>query len=263
MTSTATPSRQESRTRGVAAGVVVIVASGLAALVLWTQDTSRVGLRAGTLYPPADWVLLAGMAVCGVALIVAPRLRDRLADVAAGAGLVAAAQLAGTGVVAFKHWRPYVGMSGHGDRLTELKVLAVVLACAGLAASLAFFLWLVAARSLPVAVPGVARVTCAVAGLVVVVGLPVGIAAGRPELMDLTSLGAFALIYSLPWGLAAMLSGWLARPAATGALAAVLVSMGLALRGPQMASLVFSNPTPAFVGALFATCVALAVRVRV
>jgi len=238
------------------------VASALAALALWTQDTSRIGLRAGTLYPPADWVLLAGMAMCGVALVVAPRLRDRLADVAAGAGLVAAAQLAGTGVVAFKHWRPYVGMSGHGDHLTELKVLAVVMACAGLGASLAFLWWLVAARCLPVAVPGVARVTCAVAGLVVVVGLPVGIAAGRSELMDLTSLGAFALIYSLPWGLAVMLSGWLARPAASGALVAVLVSIGLALKGPQMASLVLSNQTPAFVGTLIAVSVALAVRVR-
>ncbi len=45
--------------------------------------------------------------------------------------------------------------------------------------------------------------------------------------MDVTSLGTYALLLSLPWGVAFIVSGYLTRPAALGALATAASSIAI------------------------------------
>ena len=248
-----------------AVGGILLGACLASFLALATKDTPNdptLNAYAGTLYSWTSWVLAGSLALAGLVLLVGSGGPSALLHAAAAVGLVAAAQLSGTGVVAVKHWQPYTGMQGSGAHLPQLRLLAAAMACAGLASAGAVVWLLVAEHALPSGVGRWARTASVVAGLAIAVVVPLGMGAGDPQTMDFTSLGAYALIYGLPWGGAVLLSAWLTRAAALAALGAVLASIALALVGPQMEALLYSAVTGPFVAALLLCSTAFAVRVR-
>jgi hypothetical protein len=242
-----------------AVGVVLLGSAAISAVVLTVKDSPD-----ATLYPPAAWVLVAVIGLSGVVLLARPGAATASADaVAAGAFAgVAALQLAGMGAVAFKHWEPFHGMSGGGDHVWLLRLLAVVLAGVALVSVVACVRLLVAAGAFPVrSSSAVVRWTAVVVGVAVVLAVPPLVGAGAAETMDVSSLGAYALLYGIPWGASVVATGWLARDAAVAVLLAVLGSTALVAATPQMADIVFTTPTVAFVLAGSGVLVVLGVRV--
>jgi hypothetical protein len=226
--------------------------------LVFSDGTSRT--TTGTLYSWTGWVLLAMLGVVfAVLLLVPPRLAAARAS-AAAVGAVVAAQLAGTGAVAVKHWGPHIGIGAPGANVGELKVLALAMALAG-SLAVAACLWQLLLPDPPTADPPApeqpkprpaTRGLLVALGLLVSLGLPWAIARGTPQMQDFTSLGAMALMFSLPWGLALALAGWLPTEAGGAMCLAVAGSVVLALAGPDMKDLMYSNPTPGFVAALVA-----------
>lgn len=145
--------------------------------------------------------------------------------VAAAAGGVTAAQLAATGVFAFRHWGSAAGATGIGSgNLSTVRSLALLLCAAGVVAVLACCAGY-AAEAAYLRRPGVDAVPELVAVLLAV-GLPWLMGAGQADTTDATSLAGYALLYSLPWAGAIAVSGWLPRPAA---VACVTTALGSAL----------------------------------
>lgn len=68
----------------------------------------------------------------------------------------------------------------------------------------------------------------------------------RVVMFDVTSFGAIALIYSLPWGVTLAVSGWLDGVVADAAPLAVLASAGIAMVGPQMVAVIHGDDRMAF-----------------
>jgi len=206
------------------------------------------GYRSGTtMYPVWIWMLVLAGLVAAIASLRSPR------NVRAAAGavaLVAAMPLVGTGIVAYRHWKPAFGMGGgygHGyESLETLKAMAILVAVSALLAGVAAAVQLVSVSALPAHLPATLRWASVLAGLAVIAGLPLAIGAGGYGEGDLTSVGAAGLIYAGPWGAACIVSGWLARPAAIGALGAVCGCISLAVIGPQMTDLLWPNPTLPF-----------------
>jgi len=206
----------------------VIVAAAVAVLSLTVQTH---GMCAGSPWNPglagefavfgwSHWALLAILAVAGVMLI-----RGTQAPVAAAVGLVVAAQFAGAGIVAAHHWR---GAAGPGCGIWTnqhlIKSLAILGAAAAIVAVLSLLRVLAATRRpLPTGISTAGRISV-IAGAVVAVSLPLLLAIGDPYAHDKTSLGAFALAWSLPWGGALALTAWLPRAAAVATGLTVAVS---------------------------------------
>ena len=123
---------------------------------------------------------------------------------------VLGAELAGTGVVARKHWEPAPGMGGFGaGQIPAVERLAVVVALAWPRAAA------VARRPLLLVASGPTRRhargggDCVVAvGVAIVVVLPFVLAARHPGDPTLTTWGAAGLIYAGPWGRAVVASAW-------------------------------------------------------
>jgi len=237
-----------------------VAAAGLAGLVLATRDSVQdAAFHDGTLYATTSWVFIGALLVCGLAMLAGSwRLAVPVAA-AAVVGFVAAVQLAGTGVVAWKHWPLYAGMTGGGSNLAELRALAVVLAVSGLVAAAACAWTVLSAGLLPVPSRAIVRVGCAAGSVALVVGLPLALGAGDPQNQDANSLGAYALIYALPWGGAVLAAGWVEPRLRLAGLLAVLASIVVVASGSQMADIVFSSPTRAFVLAAVVVLAVLAV----
>ncbi len=224
------------------------------------------GYRSGTtIYPVGIWALVLGGLAAGlgsVALSVqeSPRLRSVVASVA----LVCSLQLAGTGIVARKHWRPAFGVGGdYGngyDSLGQLQSMSVLIAAAGFIGAAAAAIQLVQTRAVCRQSDVRLRWLCVIAGLAVIAALPLVIKNGAYNASDLTSWGAVGLIYAGPWGVVVMLTGWLTRPSAVAALLSVTASMLLAVVGPQMTGLVYPSPTGPFAVALLAPLLLLTAR---
>ena len=165
----------------------------------------------GTIYP---WWAELYVVVGAVASIVSILLRNesRAVLVVPTALVVMGAQLAGLGLVAVKHWEPSFGMGGgYAGQLHELVGLAWVIGVAGTVATLAAVAQLVAAGAFPIraSVPG--ALLFGGVGLLILLTLPIGISEGDAELQDLTSFGAFVLIYSGPIGATVAATAWLVR----------------------------------------------------
>lgn len=157
--------------------------------------------------------------------------------------VVLAAQLAGLGIVAAKHWKPAFGMGGGyvGDP-DQLARLAWIVGLAGLVAAaaavgqlvcLGVFRWRRADRGPrdPVRLSSTEGLVLGGTGAAILLLLPFGVALGDPDAHDLTSLGAFALIYSAPLGVtvgaSALLVGRLSAVAtASCAVAAACSALG-------------------------------------
>ena len=253
--------RRDGPARGVcvtrtAAGVVLVAAAVVSAGVLSVEDASSGSgfLSGGTLYPAAAWVFALALGVAGVALVVGA------GPAVAGVGGVASLQLAGTGLVAVKHWRPYMGMAGTYEHLAVLQLLAGLLALAAFVAVVVCLAVLVGARAFPVPARPLVVWSSVVVGGVLLATVPVLVGRGDPETMDVSSLGAFALVYGVPWGLSVAASAWMVQRTAVAVLAAVLGSTLLAAATKPMVDIVFTSPTSAFVSASAAVVVVLAVR---
>src|SRR5690242_8600368 len=97
----------------------------------------------GTIYP---WWAELYVVVGVVASVVSMLLRNRARLVVPAALVVMAAQLAGLGLVAVKHWEPSFGMGGgYAGQLPELVDLAWVVGVAGCVAAVAAIAQLVSA----------------------------------------------------------------------------------------------------------------------
>ena len=102
-----------------------------------------------------------------------PRAAPSLRVPTAAAGGVLAAQLAGTGLVAFRRWVPVGGFGpGEWDNIGQLRLLSALLVLCGVAAVVACLVSLRAEAALPVRVPWTSRSVALCAGLLVVVALP-------------------------------------------------------------------------------------------
>jgi hypothetical protein len=220
-----------ARLRGLGiAGCLVIAAIAL--------DGPRTQLAVDTIYPWWTWVLVAAGIACGLLLAVAP-VGARGAcwsAVAAGVALVVSAQLAGTGIVAAKHWHPAFGMGGGYGDLAELERLARVIAVAGLVAVVLAAWELLAAGAVVRRLQPRSPASLAV-GLVVVAVFPLVVIANARESTDLTSWGALGLIYAGPWGMGLVVSAWCDRTARLALQGAVIGGAVLAAVGPQMIDL--------------------------
>jgi len=222
------------------------------------------GYRNGTtIYPVWVWVLVLAGLLSGIGALLAGRTGRA---VAAAVALVAAMPLVGTGIVAYKHWKPAFGMGGgYGggyQSLETLKLMALVIAGAALVAGVAAVVLLVVVDALPGQVGAAIRGASVLAGLAVIVGLSLGIDAGGYGDGDLTSVGAAGLIYAGPWGAATIVSGWLDRPAAIAALAATCGCVLLAVIGPAMTDLLWPGPTALFAISALPPALVLLTRLR-
>jgi hypothetical protein len=161
---------------------------------------------------------------------------------------VPAAQLAGLGFVAVKHWRVSFGVGGgYAGQSEDLVRLAWVIAVAGVIAWISAVAQLVTWRVFPVHAPGGDVLLLGGTGLLVVLALPFGIGEGVPEMRDLTSLGAFALIYSVPIGVSVASAAWLServRSTVIGSCAAAAALSAIRL----IPDLSHSRGRPALVG---------------
>ena len=148
-------------------------------------------------------------------------------SLAAVMGIVAAAQLAGTGIVAHRRWFTSGGFGSHASNEPLLRLLALMMALVGAVAVglLLGILWVDGALRFR----GWTRAVAAVAiGVVVAVLVPLQM--GYEPFNRTTQLGAHALMHSLPWAFVIALSGWLDWRTALAGLAAVVVC-ALALLG--------------------------------
>ena len=207
-------------------GGVVLACGGVTALMVGSQSTcsgSRftLGYLHGdlTLFSWTHWLLVGILLASG--LLLALQRGHVMSLVAASSGLVSAGMLAGVSVVAYKRWHPAGGMSGCGLPRNHyaLQSMSILAAAAG---ALAFLACLGVLRRLGM---GARREVLPLGvGALVAVLLPIVLAVGGPDTRDVTSLGAFALLWSLPWGLSLALSAWLVRPAAVTIGATVAVT---------------------------------------
>jgi hypothetical protein len=215
-----------------------------------------------TIYPFWVWVLVGACFLGGFGCLVARRSAARAA--AAAIALTAALPLAGTGVVARRHWDPSFGHGGsYGTGYTSLgalQTMSAVMAAAAIVAGLAALAQLHVLGALPAHVGGWARPLSVCVGLAVVAALPLAVRDGGYVDADLTSWGILGLIYAGPWGVSIALSGWLRLPAAAASLLAVSGCAALAAIGPQLTWFAYPNPTGPFAAATAAPLVVLAAR---
>jgi hypothetical protein len=244
--------------RRTAAGAVLVVAAVVCAGVLTFRGdvfNTAGGIVQGSIYPVAAWVFVAVLGLSGVAVLLGAAVPG------AGVGALAALQLSGTGIVAVKHWRPAMGMGGSYEHLAALQAAAALLALVGLVCVAVCLGLLVQTEAVPVQPSPRVLLSSLVIGALLVVAVPVLVGHYDPETMDLNSLGAFALMYGLPWGAAVIVSAWLPRSAALAVLVAVLGSTVLVAATTPMADIVFTSVGTAFVPATMAVASLVALRV--
>jgi hypothetical protein len=213
-----------------------------------------------TVYPWWTWALILAGATAAALTVILSQRAEAASRAAAGIALVAAVQLAGTGFVARKHWRPAMGMGGVSEGGVHLELyqrVAVLMGVLSLVAAGAMVaqLWGRGAFERPSA--GV-QAAVTVLGLGVVGWLPFGLMTGENTNHPLHLWGALGLIYAGPWGGSLLLAAWLSRPAAVGIAAAVVGSVALAFLGPQMPDLLYGPPRGVFAVAAAAAVCAIA-----
>jgi hypothetical protein len=204
-------------TTTLAAGVFVLAAvvAAIGAAVPGKAEPLDGTVRFGWHVWPTIWPLIATLLAAGVTLARRPDLRRPAAAVAA----VVAAQIAGIGLVAVRDWFQAADLARHN--LATVVAFAAGVATAGTAAACGAvaLLWHEPARGWAAWRPH--RPALVAAGAVIAVLLPPAVGYAARD-ADLTSLGQYALTWSLPWGGGLAAAGWLrprARLAATRAVA--------------------------------------------
>jgi hypothetical protein len=218
--------KQVTTTVAGAVLVAAAVAAGVAAAVPGKVETPDGAVRFGWNVLPTIWPLVAALAVAGVVLARGAAQRP-----AAAVAAVLGAQVAGIGVVAVRDWFDADGASGIAQRdLATVVTFAAAVAVAGTAATCvaAALLWREPARGWAAWRPR--RPALLAAGAVVVVLLPPAVGYAAHD-ADLTSLGQYALIWSLPWGGGLAAAAWLGPRASRAATRAVAASAALTAAG--------------------------------
>jgi hypothetical protein len=170
---------------------------------------------------------------------------------------VFAGQLATTGVVGFRHWSAFCG-PGNCDlsRVDVERPLSVLLAIAMFGAAILCLSLLLRMRSFTTDASVGLRVVAVTIGIVVAVGLPLFLGKGHPSTTDLTSLGGYALLYSLPWSVTIAATAWLRFiPAVAATGAAVVSSLTTALFDQHIAFI--RHPAWFWLAALVSGCILL------
>jgi hypothetical protein len=147
---------------------------------------------------------------------------------AAGVTLISAGLVFGTAVWAMKSWASYRGVIGLDfQRVDKMEQLTVFVVAASLVAASLALSWLALSGGISTNAGTKLRNASVVAGVITILVVPpmIGIGSGDEAMMDVTSLGAFALRFSLPWGMAFILAAFLVRPAALGALTTAAAGM--------------------------------------
>lgn len=242
--------------------VVLLLSLLVAGACLSVPDTAggvgSPGLTS-TIYPWWLWVVLGLGVVASVASLVW-RSDIRVQGGALAVVAVSAAQVAGSGMVAYKHWKPSSGMGGtYGGRLDTVENLALVISAMGVLVVVVAVWLLVRQGDFPRRTSTNVRAVAVVAGLIVGIGLPLALAT-QPDMADVTSWGAVSLVYAWPWGVALLAVAWASRTTGLTASATVVLSAALAVIGPQMTDLVFGKPAPFFSAAFVLAGIVLAVR---
>jgi hypothetical protein len=203
------------------AGTVGAVLLGACAVALVVFLIGPTGM---SVYDRSRWILLFGLVVSGLGLIRTP-IRSAIPGWAAF-GAVMAGQLTTTGIVGYRHWSALCGPGAcYLNEVDVERPLAALLALAMGVATVACLRILV--RHEAFGRRGASwkmRIASVAMGCAIALALPVLLAAPPYPNFDQTSLGSYALLYSLPWGGTIAVSPWLRRPAAVGGLSAVLLS---------------------------------------
>jgi hypothetical protein len=239
------------------AGLTVVAVGVVAFACLSVGPELRVGGPGNSsVYTSSQW-LLAG-AVCLSGLLAAFGSRG-LSNLSFATAAVTCAQLAGAGAVAYKHWVPWSGMTGVGlIHPDELRWIGIALAVTCSVAVLVCLQALVARGAFGVSMARpLARVVTVGTGIVIIGLVPLALAGGQPDRLDWESLGAFSLLYGLPWGVGVAVSAWLTRPAALGVHGAVFFSALVSSRTDAMMSTADQSIAFGF-SALAAACAAVA-----
>ncbi len=199
-----------------------------------------------TIYP---WWAAIYVLVGVAASIVSILFRDRSwASVVPIALVVMAAQVAGLGFVAVKHWEPSFGMGGgYAGQLDELVRLAWVVGVAGSIAAVSAIAQLVSLQVFPLRTSARKALLFGGAGALILLVLPYGIAEGDPGLQDLTSFGAFVLIYSGPLGVTVAAVAWVPGRLHVTAIASCAVAATLSALD-LITDLSYLNGRPALCG---------------
>lgn len=247
---------------GVLVGLAVAVLAAGCGLILSVQSTAD--LHVGTyhsLYTKYSWALALALLLAGSAVVVAASTGARMIGAFASAGgVVVGGQLGATGAVAHHHWKGWFGpgQPGYGH-LDELKLLSLALG------TLCLFAVLLMIRALlrqhvvePGATSSLTRAAMAAIGVIVIILVPYLLAIDDNVVTTRTYLG-FAALFSLPWGIAIIASGWLSRWAAAGACVTVMGSAVLATATDHVISV--GSPDLAFGAATVLALLAALVRV--
>lgn len=217
--------RNKQVTTTVAGAVFVLAAftAGMAAAVPGKRATPDGAVHFAWDVLPMIWPLVAALAVAGVMLMGQPARRRPAAAVA---GIVGA-QVAGIGMVAVRDWFNANGASdiARHDLATVVTFAAVVAVAGTVATCVAVgLLWREPARGWAAWRPHHPHLV--VAGTVVTLLLPPAIGYASHD-SDLTSLGQYALTWSLPWGGGLIAAAWLGRRSRTAATRTVAASATL------------------------------------
>lgn len=204
-------------------GVAVLLASGVGVATLLTHARPN----GETAYLPGAWVELVGLALLGLVIITGTDSPTR--RTATCVSSVLAAQLAGSAVYAFKRWEPIGGFGGGVANIVLVRVFAAAMAVTMLIAGSACLAALVREGAFRIRLLRSIRIFVVAVGVGLVLGLPWVLGVGGSETTDLTSIGAYALLYSLPWGVAVVGTAWMGKTQATAVLATVALSAGLLL----------------------------------
>jgi hypothetical protein len=215
-----------------ALATVNVLAFSIAGVAITIPDPARFVRHwsDATIYP--WWAALYVVVGVGASIVSVLYPQRSWAPVVPTVLIVLAAQIAGLGLVAVKHWEPSFGMGGgYAGSPENLVRLAWVIAIAGTVAGASAIAQLVLLKVFPVRSPGRTMLLLGGIGALVLLLLPLGIAAGDPGLRDVTSLGAFVLLYSGPIGVTVIATAWLSERLRTAALASSTVAAALSALG--------------------------------
>jgi hypothetical protein len=204
-------------------GALVLAACvvGAATLLIHAEPNGE------TAYLPGAWVELVGLTLTGLVLI--SRTDSPARPIAACVGFVLAAQLAGSAVYAFRRWEPIGGFGGGVANIVLVRVFAAAMALAMLIACSACLAALIREGAFHAPFPRQIRIFVVAVGVALVFGLPWVLGVGGTETTDLTSIGAYAILYSLPWGVALIGTAWLGKIPASATLATIALGAGIIL----------------------------------
>lgn len=233
-----------------------LLALGGLSLLCMSVGASGSAWNSPTVYTKGLFVLGGTLTVLGLL----PLMLSRVLAATAACGAVVAAQLMGAGIVAFQHWLPASGISSFAfSSYSLVRSLAVVLALAGAAATVGCIHVLLRRGAFSAtALPLVSRRCVTGIGVAVIIAVPPLLGFGSESSLDVSSLGAAVLLYSLPMGAGLIMAGWLRRTPALAALATVAASAVLAMIGKQM--MYVPNPGLTFSLVLVAAFAVLLVR---